>query len=300
VTRNEKILARISRPMKILEIGPSYSPVLARADNWDVYSLDHKTAEELRAKYARHSNVDISRIQDVDFVWQDGPIETAIPADQLGTFQACIGSHMIEHMPDIVGFFRSLEAILSPEGVVSLVVPDKRFCFDFFQPITMTGDILAAHREHRVRHTQVSQFNAAAYMVTAGGDISWGQQPTRLLEFWNGDVRGAGEHLLQAEDDGIYHDVHGWYFTLSSFRLLMIELAWIGALDFHEVDVFPTNHCEFFITLARGRRTLTDSDFRLARMDLLTQTLLEVREQSDLLLAGGNFVGAAALPLSSG
>jgi hypothetical protein len=69
----------------------------------------------------------------------------------------------------------------------------------------------------------------------------------RLLPvFWDGDVKGAGEHLLCAEDDGMYRDVHGWYFTQSSFRLLMLELARIGLLDFHEVDVFSAKHCEFF------------------------------------------------------
>lgn len=189
MTRNQKILASISRSMKILEIGPSYSPVLTRADGWNVYSRDHCTANELRRKYSNTPNVDVSRIQDVDFVWQDGPLETAIPDDQLGTFDACVGSHMIEHLPDLVAFFRSLQRILSPAGIISLVVPDKRFCFDFFQPVTMTGDVLAAHRERRTRHTRTVEFNAKAYMIRAGGEIAWGQQPTRVLEFCDGDLK---------------------------------------------------------------------------------------------------------------
>ncbi len=36
MTRNEKILTHISRSMKILEIGPGYSPLLSRSDGWDV------------------------------------------------------------------------------------------------------------------------------------------------------------------------------------------------------------------------------------------------------------------------
>jgi SAM-dependent methyltransferase len=293
VTRNEKILARISRSMKILEVGPSYSPVLTRADGWNVFSLDHSTADELRRKYTGHANVDISRIQDVDFVWRDGPLETAIPDAQLGTFDACIGSHMIEHVPDLVAFFRSMERILSPTGVVSLVVPDKRFCFDFFQPLTMTGDVLAAHRERRTRHTRAAEFNAAAYMVRAGGEISWGQRPTGLLEFCDGDLKAAEQVLFRGDDDS-YRDVHGWYFTISGFRLIMLELAWMGHLDFKEVDVSATQHCEFFITLGRGRPRFTDDQYRAARMDLLTNVLLDVREQTDFLLGGPNYVGPPA------
>jgi SAM-dependent methyltransferase len=286
--------------MKILEIGPSYSPVLTRADGWDIYSLDHSDAEALRSKYADHPNVDVARIQDVDFVWQNGSLETPIPSDQLGTFDACIGSHMIEHVPDLVAFFGSMERILSPSGVISLVVPDKRFCFDFFQPITMTGDVLVAHREKRTRHTRASEFNAQAYMVRSGGDISWGQRPTKLLEFYDGNIQTASDKLFQQEDEGSYHDVHGWYFTISSFRLILLELARINLINFHEADVFPTEHCEFFVTLVRGRPNLTDQQYQTARMDLLTQILLDVRDQSDLLIAGANYLGPDALARNRG
>lgn len=291
MTRNEKILAGISRSMKILEIGPSYSPVLTRNDGWNVYSLDHCSADELRRKYAGERNVDISRVQDVDFIWRDGPLETAIPDDQLGTFDACIGSHTIEHVPNLVAFFRSMERILSPKGVVSLAVPDKRFCFDFFQPLTMTGEVLAAHYERRTRHTRVVEFNAAAYMVEAGGEVAWGQQPTQLLALRDGNLKAAEQRIFRGDDDGSYRDVHGWYFSISSFRLIMLELAWMGHLDFMEVHVSPTHHCEFFVTLGRGRPRLTDDQYRAVRMDLLTNVLLEIREQTDYLLAGPNYVG---------
>lgn len=289
ITRNEKILASISRSMKILEVGPGYSPVLARADGWNVYSLDHCAADELRRKYSA-ANVDISGIQDVDFVWQDGPLDTAIPVDQLGTFDACIGSHIIEHIPDLVGFFHSMERILSPTGIVSLVVPDKQFCFDFFQPLTMTGEVLAAHRERRTRHTRTAEFNAGAYMVRAGGQIAWGQRPTELLEFCNGDLKAANRLFFRTEDDHSYHDVHAWYFTVSSFRLIMLELAWMGHLDFKEINVSPTQHCEFFITLGRGRPPLTDDQYRAARIELLTNVLLDFRQQTDFLIDGPNYV----------
>ncbi len=294
MTRNDKILARISKSMKILEIGPSYSPLLKRAEGWNVYSLDHATGDELRAKYVGHPNVDVNQIQDVDFVWRDGPLETAIPQDQLGTFDACIGSHMIEHVPNLVSFFRSMEHILAPTGVVSLVVPDKRFCFDYFQPVTMTGDVLAASREQRTRHTRAAEFNAAAYMVRSGGEIAWGQHPTGLLEFYDGDLRSASEHFFRGDTDDAYRDVHGWYFTFSSFRLIMLELAWMGHLKFEEIDVSPTEHCEFFITLGRGHPRLTEDQYRARRMDLLTNILLDIREQTDFLLDGPNYVGAPA------
>lgn len=295
MTRNEKILSRIKRDMKIMEIGPSFSPVLMRADGWNVRSLDHCTADELRRKYAVHEEVDVSRIQEVDFVWRDGPLETAVPSDELGTFDACIGSHVIEHTPNLVSFFRSLERLLKPSGVISLVVPDKRFCFDFFQPLTMTGDVLEAHRTKRDRHTRAAEYNATAYMVRAGGQIAWGQHPTGLLTFYDGDVQAANSRFFRPNVAEEYRDLHGLYFTPSSFRLILLELAWVGYLDFYEAAGFGTENCEFFVTLARGRPKLTEEQFRSLRMDLLTNILLEVREQTDFLIDGPNYVGRPAL-----
>jgi len=293
MTRNEKILTRIQRSMKILEVGPSYAPVVTRAEGWDAFALDHSTQAELQQKYANEPGVDASRIQHVDFVWRDGPLETAFPPEALGTFDACIGSHMIEHMPDLVAFFRSMERILAPGGVVSLIVPDKRFCFDFFQPLTLTGDVLEAHRTGRTRHARSAEFNASAYMVSAAGEICWSQRATGLLAFRDGDLQAARDKLMDDANRADYRDVHGWYFTYSSFRLIMLELAEMGLLDFHEVESFPTENCEFFITLARGRVTREAETVRRLRMELLTNVLMEMRDQADFLIQGPNYVGAA-------
>ncbi|MBV8915703.1 MAG: methyltransferase domain-containing protein [Acetobacteraceae bacterium] len=281
--------------MRVLEIGPSYAPVVTRAQGWDVCALDHSTQDELRQKYANEPGVDVSRIGPVDFVWRDGPLETAFPEEALGGFDACIGSHMIEHMPDLVAFFRSMERVLAPGGVLSLVVPDKRFCFDFFQPLTLTGDVLEAHRVGRTRHARSAEFNASAYMVSASGEICWGQRATGLLAFRDGDIRAARDQLFDDTNRAHYRDVHGWYFTYSSFRLIMLELAELGMLDFHEVESFPTENCEFFITMARGRKQRATEVVRRLRMELLTNVLMEVRDQADFLIQGPNYVGPVQL-----
>lgn len=71
----------------------------------------------------------------------------------------------------------------------------------------------------------------------------------------------------------------------------MLELAWMGHLDFKEVGFSPTQHCEFFITLGRGRPTFTDDQYRTARIELLTNVLLDIREQTAFLIDGPNYVG---------
>ncbi len=246
-------------------------------------------------KYAGNDTVDVSRIQDVDFVWRAGSLDSAVPPIHHGTFDACIGSHIIEHMPDIVSFFQSVRRLLTPSGVISLIVPDKRFCFDFFQPITMTGDVLEAHRTRTDRHTRAAEFNAVAYTVRAGGLIAWGQHATGSLAFDDGNLRAASANVFGERETDEYRDVHGWYFTPASFQLIIVELGAMGHLDFRPVASSETVNCEFFVTLGPGRPKYTDEQLRTLRMELLTNILLEVREQTDFLIDGPNYVGPPAM-----
>src|SRR5947207_14937461 len=103
LSRNEKILVHLNRDMKILEIGPSYSPIVRRSQGWNAFSLDHLDAEGLRRKYAYDPAVDPETIEEVDFIWHAGPLDSAITDDHKGTFDAIIGSHVIAQFPDLLG-----------------------------------------------------------------------------------------------------------------------------------------------------------------------------------------------------
>src|SRR5262245_58047344 len=125
-TRNEILLGPIDRSMQILEIGPSYNPVAPKWDGWNVKSIDHLSREALIEKYRGHAGVDVSCIEDVDFVWTDGDLSSAVPEELHGTFDALIASHVIEHAPDLLAFLGSIARLLKPQGVVALAIPDKR------------------------------------------------------------------------------------------------------------------------------------------------------------------------------
>jgi SAM-dependent methyltransferase len=297
LSRTEKILAHINRDMKILEIGPSYGPAVRRSEGWNAFSLDHLDAEGLRKKYSYDPNVDPNSIEEVDFIWHDGPLDSAITSNHVGTFDALIGSHVIEHFPDLLGFFQAADRILTAGGVLSLVVPDKRFCFDYFQPVALTGDVLEAHTEHRTRHSRKTAFNAAAYVVKAGGGISWTPGPTKILTYAFDDALEKGHQAYNSQGDpaaDAYLDLHSWYFTPSSFRLICLELAALGFIPFEEVVFFDTTvACEFFVTLRKTGKVNFDQ-LEERRMDLLKGMLLEIRRQTDYLIEGGNYIGPPA------
>ena len=95
----------------------------------------------------------------MDFVWTSGPMADAVPSDLHGTFGAFIASHVIEHTTDFIGFLDAAATLLAPDGVVILAVPDKRYCFDYFRPLTTTGKVLDAHAA-RVAATRAASYSS--------------------------------------------------------------------------------------------------------------------------------------------
>jgi SAM-dependent methyltransferase len=285
VNRNDKVLCSIDRSMRILELGPLTNPIAPKSDGWLTSVVDHGSREQLVEKYRNDSSVDTSLIGDVDIVWSQGPLEAAVPRELHGTFGAFIASHVFEHIPDPIGLLRSLEQLLRPAGVVSLAIPDKRFCFDFFRPLSSVGELLDAHARKAVRHPRKALFDHVAYSIRADGESAFSHRRLRDIDFAHSleqakahfDLHGGGE-------DGPYADVHGWVFTPSSFALAMLELSALNAIDFTVVRSFPSEGCEFYVTLRRGRVDHGDTEVLQARrLKLQRHTLEELREQAEML-----------------
>jgi SAM-dependent methyltransferase len=295
MSRTDKILCRIDKSMKVLEIGPSFSPLVPKADGWNSYAIDHDDDEGLRAKYI-NANVDLTRIEKVDFLWRGELLTDIMPHQHHGTFDACIASHVIEHLTNPIETLRSLQSVIKPDGVVSLAVPDKRYCFDYFKPLSMTGDLLYADACARRRHTRATAYTHLAYNVTHDGAIGWGQHPVNKFAFAHSlkDAKAIFDRVTEA-DDSPYEDFHGWYYTPSSFRLIILELNALGVLDWMEDTFFPSSGCEFYITLTRGKMHFASEEAMEAkRLELLLAMMQDLGEQCAYLAAGS--APAAAVP----
>jgi SAM-dependent methyltransferase len=284
-SREDKVTTKINKAMRVLEIGAGYNPLVPKAGGWNSFSLDHATREELIAKYQGHG-IDTRLIEDVDFLWKDGPLESAIPSEQIGSFDACVASHLIEHIPDPIGFYNSLGYIIGQNGVISLAVPDKRFTFDFFRPFSTTSQMIQAHREVRTRHSKISAFDNCALLCRVGTNIVWSAgtdaSPIEFMSHKLSDALSAYENHDQ-NDGSPYVDMHGWIYTPSSFELAILELNNLGFIDW-TIDVsYPTVGCEFFVTLKRSQQRLSDDEVQQMRLDLNKRIVLELGEQATLL-----------------
>lgn len=287
--RRAELLAGADRDWRILEIGPSHAPIAPRSDGWKTTVVDHADRESLVAKYARDSTVDTSRIEQVDVVWTGGSLDALIPVERHGSFDLLIASHVIEHVPDPIGLLIAAERLLRPDrGIVSLAVPDKRTCFDFFRPPSTTGKMLGAHRDQRARHLPADIFDGHAYLSALNGQTGWGWQAAAAVRPMH-PLGAAFRRFLAAADgpDAPYEDCHGWVFTPASFELIILELGQIGLIDWRVERILPQAGVEFIVHLRRGRRLFSSTQaFEEHRLDLLRGTMRDLRDQADALLEG--------------
>ena len=280
----QKLLSCLTKENRILEIGPSFNPMAPKRDGWDSYSLDHANQDELVKKYGPDGQP-VHQIEDADFLWHDGDIESAIPQSLWGTFKACIASHVIEHIPNPIGFYHSIDRLLAPNGVVLLVVPDKRYMFDFFKPHSSTSQLIDASRHNRTRHTKTTAFDNCAMNCKVGDTFTWAEGARLIdLSFFNDIFSANNAYSAGIEDrESPYVDWHGWVYTPASFRLIMLELNALGLIPFVTRGSYSTFGCEFYCSLMRGRVDTRDLDQE--RLALHKAIIMELAEQAEALKA---------------
>ncbi len=248
MSREDKALCALDRKGFGLEIGPSHNPIAPKKLGFNVHILDHATAADLRSKYRGHE-VNLDNIEEVDFVWTGQPLSELI--GQTGCYDWIIASHVIEHVPDLISFLQQCEALLRVDGVLSLVIPDKRYCFDHFSPPTSTGHLLDAWAEGRTRPSHGQVFDHFANASKRGGSIAWspGGGGADALVHTLREARELWAHSRSATE---YVDVHCWRFTPASFRLVLSDLQALSLTGLGVKAEFDTTGCEFHVSLARG------------------------------------------------
>lgn len=264
--RRQKILKHVDAAGLGLEIGPGFKPLAAKRDGFRVEILDHLDRDGLVAKYRDHG-VDVSRIEPVDHVWRGGSLVDLI--GQKARYDWIIASHVIEHTPDLIGFLNDCAALLRPGGVLSLVVPDKRYCFDHLRPVSGLGRVIDAHEHPRAVHSPGSVAEFLLNAVSRGRRIAWDATTAGALQPRH-SVHDAVANLQAARRGEDYLDVHAWCFVPQAFRLLIHDLHALGLITLQEVDFAPTDGCEFYVTLgAEG------GGYRGPRLDLARAALAE-------------------------
>jgi SAM-dependent methyltransferase len=235
-----------------LEIGPLHQTIVPKS-RADVAYLDVFDREQLVSRYADDPGVPCELIPDIDFALFDGKRvrsmrETIGP---VAPFDWVIASHVIEHVPDLIGWLDEIAQLTADGGHLVLAVPDRRYCFDVHRPGTTLGQLLQAHENGDVVPS-----------VRAVYDYKRGHAVVRAPDIWSGDVPGYERRIYPLDTvleqvakarAGEYVDAHVWTFTPGTFLEQIVELRQIGLGSWKVVSLAPTrrDQLEFFAILER-------------------------------------------------
>lgn len=264
LSRIDKALIMVDRKGLGLEIGPSHNPLAPKREGYSVHILDHASTDELRTKYKGHG-VNLENIEEVDFVWHGEPLQELI--GKTSCYDWIIASHVIEHVPDLISFMQQCAVLLKPAGILSLVIPDKRYCFDYFSSCSSTGNVFDAYAENRARPSHGQVFDHISNASKRNGNIAWSLDGLGGADELVHTFAEAKAHWARSISAADYIDVHCWRFTPASFRLLVSDLLNLELIDLEIKAEFDTTGCEFYVSLGRKSGTSMKLD-RLAALQV--------------------------------
>jgi SAM-dependent methyltransferase len=232
-----------------IEFGPLHDPIIDPSERGVIY-VDHASTKDLIAKYESDPNVDVREIVEVDFVYSGSELSETI--NEINSLDYVISSHVGEHIPDFIGWMIECRRVLRSDGLLVIILPDKRFCWDAMRPISRASDLIKAHRKGITRPNLKMIWQAKTQAVSFGDKITWytfskpnphdrfqSVQNTRDL------VSSIFRYLVKRE----YLDVHCWVFSSETFQDLIDELGRQKLCDFEVEAVYGPEGNEFIAVL---------------------------------------------------
>ncbi len=268
-SRRDIVLSRIKRSGRGLEIGPSHNPITPKKEGFDVEIIDHLDQQGLREKYREHA-VDIHNIEVVDYVW-DGQKTYCELTGKKQYYDWIIASHVIEHTLDLIGFLKDCEKLLADNGILALIIPDKRYCFDYYRTVSSLARIIDQHLTPVTLHTPGTVAEYYLNVVLRNGHPCWSEQ----LAQTHGELTFAhdlSEARAAMHNRQVYQDVHNWCFVPHGFRLLVQDLRQLGFIGLYEQDFVDTIGCEFYVFLTKDKENRD-----IPRKELLESQMRELK-----------------------
>jgi SAM-dependent methyltransferase len=259
--RKEKVLGGLNLATASgIEIGPLCRPLINKAESHVLY-VDHTDAENLRRIYASDPNVDIDKIVEIDGVWGERSLKDCLGGRD--DFDYVVASHVIEHVPDILGWINEIGQALRPGGRLCLAIPDRRYSFDYKRRSSGLADVIEAFVRKNRRPTPGQVFDALFKAERVDAAHAWeGRLDPGTLEASGAKKRSALQESFRVAEQGVYRDVHCWVFTPSSLLGILAELVDLDLLPFRCASFIPTEpyQLEFFLTLEKLRPDTPLSD----------------------------------------
>ncbi len=232
-----------------LEIGPLDKPLVTREAGAIQY-VDYMSRDELIARHAGTCMPE--NIVEVDHVISPRNYLSDVIQEKFDYVIAC---HVIEHIPNMIGWLNDVHQILKDNGYLYLAVPDKRYTFDIARPVTPLSHILNDFHQN-VTTADFAHVFEHIYLkrnITAG-DV-WNNKAQSKINTERFTAHDAYRRTTHEMEPGKYPDVHCHVFTSQDFMsiikmLIDLHLIAYAIRSFEDVKR-PYN--EFIIILQKTK-----------------------------------------------
>lgn len=192
----------------VLEIGPAHNAILPKRDGFRTKTVDYIDRAGLVEKYRDFKQYSPEDIEEVDFVIPAGGSMSDVINER---FDVVLASHVLEHSLSLIDFINECTNLLAPEGVLSLVVPDHRYCFDRFRERSSIGRVIDVSNDPPRVHSMGTMTEFSLNAVKQRGSTSWPAGRMGSYRFVH-DLDAAMANAARAQGDD-YIDVHNWVFS---------------------------------------------------------------------------------------
>lgn len=246
--RKHELLKGLNLHKTGIEISPLYRPTVRKEDGC-VYYADYCSAEESRRKHADYEH---DEIMEVDFVWTPGRrLRECVPHEY--SFDWAISSHVLEHVPNPIGWLTEVFEVLNDGATFSIALPDKRYCYDKFRRTTDAADLIDAWIRDQAIPSPYQLFDFLSRSVDGSGE--WGARAFDTADRFEDAKRhytdkNALDFVLASWTTGDYFDVHCSAFTPDSFASVFKQIRDLGLLNI-EISEPVVARDEFFIQLKK-------------------------------------------------
>ncbi|MDT9268888.1 MAG: methyltransferase domain-containing protein [Limnospira sp. PMC 1234.20] len=216
-----------------LEIGAFDRPFFTPGQG-DISYADYRTTQELK-KLARDTPGHSANFV-VDVTYNLSQINLSdIPKKH----DYIIGSHVLEHTPNMIGFLNQISDLLNNTGFAFFVIPDKRYTFDVLKPLTSLGEILENNFNNLERPSFRHVFNSNYYNRPLNlGDVWSGKTNSQSLSRIPRDVKQLISTAAKSKES--YIDTHCNIFTDVHFYDVISELIKYNLVNFAKAEVYQT------------------------------------------------------------
>jgi SAM-dependent methyltransferase len=276
-----ELLGSVTPDQLGVEIGPWFNPIAPKSKGYHSLALDVYDVERLTEIARQDPGIPdemVQNIEDVDLLGQAMDLAQLIQERGLSAqIDYVISAHNFEHLPDPIRFIQACEQVLRPGGALSMAIPDRRTCFDYFRPCSTTGDLLDAFWEGRDRptpgqlftHHALHAYNSIDGVDRSGWSITSDPSPIRAV----GSLETAfSRALLERTAPSAYPDVHCWTFTPASLEWIITDLQAVGLVKMKINKIVGPNGHEFYARLVNEAPELPSigsPEFARQRTELL-------------------------------